>query len=51
MTTGILEYYAVAPQGKTHESIITYEGFISHVHLALLLIGMEPKPQQPDLRT
>ena len=46
---GILEYYAVAPQGKTHESEITYEGFASHVHHALLLIGMEPKPQQPDL--
>jgi len=49
MTTGILEYYAVAPQGKTHESVITYDGFASHVHLALLLIGMEPKPQQADL--
>lgn len=42
MTDGILEYYTVASGGKLHESVL--ESFIepSHLHLALILMGLEP---------
>ena len=43
---GILEYVAVGPAGKTHESVLTYTGLASHVHLGLLLIGLEPRKKK-----
>ena len=45
-TEGILEYMAVGPAGKTHESVLTYIGLPSHVHLGLLLLGLEPRKKR-----
>jgi hypothetical protein len=42
MTEGILEYYAVGPQGKLHESVLELFGVPSHLHVALLLVGLDP---------
>ncbi|MCB9545196.1 MAG: hypothetical protein H6706_04800 [Myxococcales bacterium] len=41
MTEGILEYYAVASNGKLHESVLEIEGEPSHIHLGLILLGVE----------
>ncbi|MEZ4472164.1 MAG: YdjY domain-containing protein [bacterium] len=41
MTEGILEYYAVASNGKLHESVLELEGEPSHIHLGLILLGVE----------
>lgn len=43
MKEGILEYYGVGPNGKTHESVLVTLAEPSHVHLGLLLIGSEPR--------
>jgi hypothetical protein len=42
MTRGILEYYGVCPDGKTHESVLKIKAVPSHIHLALILAGYEP---------
>ena len=42
MTEGILEYFAVSTQGKLHESVLELFAEPSHIHLALVLIGLEP---------
>ncbi len=42
MTEGILEYYAVGPNGKLHESVLELSGVPSHLHVGLLLIGLDP---------
>ena len=42
MTRGILEYYGVTPEGKTHESVLKILATPSHIHLALILAGYEP---------
>jgi hypothetical protein len=42
MNQGILEYYAVASQGKLHESVLELLVQPSHLHLGLLLAGLDP---------
>ncbi len=42
MTEGILEYYAVSSNGKLHESVLELFAEPSHIHLALVLIGLDP---------
>lgn len=49
MTRGILEYYAVGVEGKTHEAVLTVLAVPSHIHLALILAGYEPSQYgKPD---
>lgn len=43
MQEGILEYVAVGTDGKLHESVLEVLAEPSHIHLALLLIGLEPR--------
>ena len=50
MTEGILEYYACAPTGKLHESVLETLDKGSHLHLALLLLGLEPSEYVQDER-
>lgn len=44
LSQGILEYVAVSLRGKTYESVFEIEAEPSHVHAALLLLGLEAKP-------
>lgn len=37
-----LELIATTPEGRTHEALLVTEARPSHLHLALLLIGLEP---------
>lgn len=41
MIQGILEYYGVASNGKLHESVIEMGIEPSHLHLGLILLGVE----------
>ena len=41
MIAGILEYYGVASNGKLHESVIEIGVEPSHLHLGLILLGVE----------
>lgn len=41
MTAGILEYYAVSSNGKLHESVLELAIEPSHLHLGLILLGVE----------
>ncbi|HZO86764.1 MAG TPA: YdjY domain-containing protein [Chthonomonadaceae bacterium] len=43
MDNGPIEYLAVAPHGKTHESLLAVEVRPLHLQVALLLLGLEPK--------
>src|SRR5207253_204122 len=43
MDAGPIEYLAVAPNGKTHESLLLLEVRPLHLQVALLLLGLEPK--------
>lgn len=43
MQEGILEYVACGTQGKLHESVLEVLAEPSHIHLGLLLIGLEPR--------
>jgi hypothetical protein len=43
MDTGPIEYLAVAPLGKTHESLLRVDVRPLHLQVALLLLGLEPK--------
>ena len=43
MDSGPIEYLAVAPLGKTHESLLKVEVRPLHLQVALLLLGLEPK--------
>ena len=43
MDEGAIEYLAVAPRGKTHESLLLIDARPLHLQLALLLLGLEPK--------
>lgn len=40
-TEGPVEYFAVTPQGKLHESVLALEVQPLHLQLALLLLGLE----------
>lgn len=42
MKQGILEYYGVSSNGKLHESVLELHAEPSHVHLGLVLLGLEP---------
>ncbi len=41
MTEGILEYFAVSTNGKLHESVLEVFAEPSHIHLGLILMGLE----------
>lgn len=43
MQKGMIEYLAVAPEGKMHESILTIDARPLHMQVALILLGLEPK--------
>lgn len=40
-----LEFMACTRRGKTHETLLRFECDPEHLHLALLLLGLEPTPQ------
>ncbi len=40
-----LEFMACTKRGKTHETLLRFECDPQHLHLALLLLGLEPTPQ------
>jgi hypothetical protein len=42
MRRGAIEFLAVASEGKLHESVLLAEAEPIHVHVALLLLGLEP---------
>lgn len=48
MVQGILEYFACQTGGKLHESVVEQLDRPSHLHLALLLLGLEPTESVPD---
>ena len=43
MQKGMVEYLAVAPQGKLHESVLNLDVRPLHLQVALILLGLEPK--------
>ena len=43
MDAGAVEYLAVAPGGKLHESLLRVDARPLHLQVALLLLGLEPK--------
>ena len=43
MDTGAVEYLAVAPHGKTHESLLRVDVRPLHLQVALLMLELEPK--------
>lgn len=54
MDQGAIEYLAVAPHGKLHESLLKVDVRPLHLQVALLLLGLEPKNVlrgQGDTRT
>ena len=48
MIEGILEYLAVASNGKLHEAVLELRVEPSHIHLGLVLIGLEPNVYKRD---
>ncbi|HBP17636.1 MAG TPA: hypothetical protein DEA08_07575 [Planctomycetes bacterium] len=40
-----LEFMACTSRGKTHESLLRFECDPKHLHLALIMLGLEPTPQ------
>jgi hypothetical protein len=42
---GMIEYLAVAAEGKLHESVLQVDAEPLHLHVALLLLGLEPGPR------
>ena len=54
MDQGAIEYLAVAPHGKLHESLLRVDVRPLHLQVALLLLGLEPKnvlESQGDFKT
>jgi hypothetical protein len=43
MRRGTVEYLAVAPRGKRHESVLSLDVRPLHLQVALILLGLEPK--------
>jgi hypothetical protein len=43
MDSGAIEYLAVGPRGKLHESLLRLDVKPMHLQVALLLLGLEPK--------
>lgn len=43
MDEGAIEYLAVAPRGKTHESLLRVDVRPLHLQVALLMLNLEPK--------
>ena len=43
LAEGAIEYFAVAPEGKTHESLLQLRTRPLHLQVALLMLGLEPK--------
>jgi hypothetical protein len=42
MQSGLVEVFACAPQGKTHESVVVLDCVPSGLHAGLLALGLEP---------
>lgn len=42
MRKGVIEYLAVTPEGKRHESVLVLDVEPVHLQVALLLLGLEP---------
>jgi hypothetical protein len=42
MRRGMIEFLAVASEGKLHESVLLAEAEPLHIHLALMLVGLDP---------
>ena len=42
MQNGLIEVFACAPQGKTHESVVVLDCVPSGLHAGLLALGLEP---------
>lgn len=45
---GIVEYLAVGPKGKTHESILVLDVEATHLMVGCLLMGLVPAPLTPQ---
>ena len=45
---GIIEYMAVGPKGKTHESVLVLETEGTHLMVGCLLLGLTPAPLKPQ---
>lgn len=45
---GIIEYMAVGPTGKTHESVLVLEAEGTHLMVGCLLLGLTPAPLTPQ---
>src|SRR5579872_5526193 len=43
MQRGVVEYFACAPHGKLHESVLEVDVRPLHLQLALILLGLEPE--------
>jgi hypothetical protein len=43
MQKGIIEYLAIAPRGKGHESLLALDVRPLHLQVGLILLGLEPK--------
>jgi hypothetical protein len=43
MPRGLIEYFAVAPGGKLHESLLRLDVRPLHLQVGLILLGLEPK--------
>ena len=43
-TSGIIEYMAVGPQGKLHESVLMLDVHPLHLQVASILLGLRPAP-------
>lgn len=48
---GPVEYLAVGPKGKTHESVFVLDLRAADLHAALLLLGLEPGTPGPHIGT
>ena len=45
---GIIEYLAVGPKGKTHESVLVLEAEGTHLMVGCILLGLSPAPLTPQ---
>jgi len=50
LNSGLVEYFLVATNGKTYESLLATSARPYHIHLAMLLIGSKSAPVTPALR-
>jgi hypothetical protein len=51
MTSGVVEYLVVTTEGKVHESLLATRAEPTHIHTAMLLIGMTNSTKQKQPRS